>query len=721
LQPFKRQHARREKQLTEEQSESIHPAHLLELNRIGFKLVPLDQDGEPKILWTPIFESPNYWSPESLARDAPKFKSVATVFGKTHIKDEKGPLFLYSLDIDSDGVYNILFRLENSNSKQEYSLIPLMQKSTFVVKTRKPNGFHIYWLSHKQHKSILTKDCKAGYEFEIKGGKNSGHSTLPPSRHRNDPTFFYKNFGQNKLVILDEFYDGLLEALTDCLKPNNHNDRKKEKKSSEVQQEDLSDMDIQTIAECIRPYYKKGRRNPIVLGLSGLLHKCGISKDSAIAVIEEAAKNDSSIDRHKAISTVEETFKKSGNMVAGKKYLFDALVAACADSSVATGILDRIFSIIGRGKGNHIQWLTRTIMNEYTFKTTTDNEDIYCYDHEKGIYVKGQTWRIKELCQSMFPQITTRDLNEVINQIKRRTYVERASFDSNIDILNVENGLLNIHTLKLKEHIPDHLSTVQLPIKFNPGANCPNITKFFHQVLRQKDILTAMQLFGYCLYKTSKYEKAVMCVGKGDNGKSTFLKLFEHFLGLRNISHASLQELNSDKFAIADLSGKHANICADLKAEKLLNTGVFKMLVSGDMIRAQEKHGQPFDFANYAKLIYSTNQIPESGDISYAYFKRWIILLFENIFTNDDKDTRLLEKLTTESELSGLLNLALIALCKLIKDNGFIHSDDIATVEREYNMSANTVERFLAEKCTLNHDRESFEICRDAFSAYLKY
>lgn len=99
-----------------------------------------------------------------------------------------------------------------------------------------------------------------------------------------------------------------------------------------------------------------------------------------------------------------------------------------------------------------------------------------------------------------------------------------------------------------------------------------------------------------------------MCVGKGDNGKSTFLKVFEHFLGLENKSHASLQELNSDKFAIADLHGKSANIYSDLKAEKLTNTGVFKMLVSGDSIRAQKKHGQPFDYRNYAKLIYSANQ-----------------------------------------------------------------------------------------------------------------
>lgn len=359
---------------------------------------------------------------------------------------------------------------------------------------------------------------------------------------------------------------------------------------------DLHDTEITMIAEYIRPYYKKGRRHDIVLGLSGLLHKSGISKDSAIAIIEETAKSDASSDIRKAVSTVEETFKKNANVVAGSKYLYNALIAASADPSLAKEILDRIFRIVG--KGDLIQWLTRTIMNEYNFKTTIDNEDIFCYDPEKGVYVEGQTWRIKEMCQSMHPQITTHALNEVINQIKRRTYVERANFDSNIDILNVQNGFLNIYTLEKKEHNPAILSTVQLPLKFDPDAKCPNILKFLGQILKPKDVFTAMQLFGYCFYRTSKYEKAVMCVGKGDNGKSTFLKLFEHFLGLRKISHASLQEINSDKYAIADLYGKHANICADLKSEKLLNTGVFKMLVSGDMIRAQRKHGQPFDFAN---------------------------------------------------------------------------------------------------------------------------
>jgi hypothetical protein len=98
-------------------------------------------------------------------------------------------------------VYRILFRLENSNGWPEYSFIALIQKQSFVVKTKKPNGFHIYWLSHKQHESILTRDCKAGCEFEIKSGKDSGHCTLPPSIHREDANFHYKNYGQQKLFV----------------------------------------------------------------------------------------------------------------------------------------------------------------------------------------------------------------------------------------------------------------------------------------------------------------------------------------------------------------------------------------------------------------------------------------------------------------------------------------------------------------------------------------
>ena len=202
--------------------------------------------------------------------------------------------------------------------------------------------------------------------------------------------------------------------------------------------------------------------------------------------------------------------------------------------------------------------------------------------------------------------------------------------------------------------------------------------------------------------------------------KVHYIRLFEQFLGDQNVSHASIQELNNDRFAIADLHGKLANICADLKVEKLTNTGNFKMLVSGDTIRAQKKHGQPFYFRNIAKLIFSANEIPESNDQTYAYFKRWIIILFDRVFQGDDKDTNLIEKLTIEEELSGLLNLALIALKQLMKDNGFIHVGNVQSIQKEYNQNASAIEEFLNSQCHIDlADRDRYTICRDLYLSYV--
>jgi phage/plasmid-associated DNA primase len=68
-------------------------------------------------------------------------------------------------------------------------------------------------------------------------------------------------------------------------------------------------------------------------------------------------------------------------------------------------------------------------------------------------------------------------------------------------------------------------------------------------VLLPQDVFTAMQVIGYCLYKTAEYEKVTMLAGSGSNGKSVFLKIIEALVGSENTSHVSLQDLEKDRFA----------------------------------------------------------------------------------------------------------------------------------------------------------------------------
>ncbi|HJT47205.1 MAG TPA: phage/plasmid primase, P4 family [Nitrososphaeraceae archaeon] len=362
--------------------------------------------------------------------------------------------------------------------------------------------------------------------------------------------------------------------------------------------------------------------------------------------------------------------------------------------------------------------ITNELMENHTFKTIVDEEKILYYDSNKGLYVPTGEWIIKRQSEETCPKISSHEVQEVINHIKRRTGVERSKFDSNPSILNLQNGLLNIETGEFIEHSSDYLSVAQLPVTFDPKAKCPKILKFLGQVLSPQDVFTAMQVIGYCLYKSNKYEKAIMLCGPGSNGKGVFIKLIEALVGLDNTSHVPLQDLEKDKFAPADLYGKLVNTFADLKAEKLSTTGMFKTLVSGDTIRAQRKYGHPFSFRNYAKLFFSANKIPESDDKSYAYYKRWLILTFDMVFEGDTKDTRLIDKLTTKEELSGLLNLAIIALWQLHKHRGF-RDISVERIRHAYEENANTVKAFLDAKCVIDlTESEYYTLSTNVYNEY---
>ena len=195
---------------------------LIEYYRAGFKPIPLSKDAKtPNVrgLLTPdeeaksreesadgqihevsfIYNHPEFWTEERIKKEYWRFDNVATTLGKTLLTDDQGkPLYLNALDIDSEQVFTILGRLSGPDGKDVY-FIDEMCKNTFVSKTKKRFGRHIFWLSHEQHKPIGTRHCKHGTEFEIKTDNSLGLITLPPSRHRDDSNIRYHSIGQTQI------------------------------------------------------------------------------------------------------------------------------------------------------------------------------------------------------------------------------------------------------------------------------------------------------------------------------------------------------------------------------------------------------------------------------------------------------------------------------------------------------------------------------------------
>jgi putative DNA primase/helicase len=350
--------------------------------------------------------------------------------------------------------------------------------------------------------------------------------------------------------------------------------------------------------------------------------------------------------------------------------------------------------------------LVDTISKLYPiFKAMRDNEELVYY--KDGVYHTGGETYLKDIAVEIYGNsISNHVYREVLFQIQARNYIERTEFDKDPNILNLKNGLLNIKTGEFTAHTDKYYSLVQLPIKYDPDADCPNIDKFFNEVLPcNQDVQLAYEIFGYCLYKSYPIHKAVMLIGEGSNGKSTFLELLRQFLGSNNCASVPLQTLEYDKFAKASLYKKMANIFADLKSQSMSDTGTFKTLTGGDTITAENKFKNPFQFMNYAKLLFSANAPPSSNDDSLAFWRRWIILRFERTFTaGKDADPNIIEKLLPE--IPGLLNKAIVALRRVLSTHTFSYNASIEEVTQTYKRASNSVNAFIAECCYFDYNAE---------------
>ena len=297
-------------------------------------------------------------------------------------------------------------------------------------------------------------------------------------------------------------------------------------------------------------------------------------------------------------------------------------------------------------------------------------------------------------------RITTNYINEVMAYIHSYRFQKRKDIDKEqYGFINLRNGVFNLKTWELEEHTPEKHFIRQIPVNYDADAECPVIDGFLDSVVLQEDKRVLYEWAGYSLIPDTKMQKAVMLHGTGSNGKSVFLNLLTSFVGSENISKESMQKLENDKFSVANLYGKLLNTFPDLPDTPLYKNDTFNTLTGDDKeISGEKKFRDSFQFDNTARLIFSANKLPYAKSDNFAYYRRWIIINFPYTFEGGKEDKHLLSKLTTESELSGFLNMALEGLAVILKSDKFSYNKSTEDVEKLYKLSSDPVAVF-ADTC----------------------
>ncbi len=361
--------------------------------------------------------------------------------------------------------------------------------------------------------------------------------------------------------------------------------------------------------------------------------------------------------------------------------------------------------------------IAQYLMKKYHIKTIGEKtRDLYVY--KDGVYVIGSNFIRGEIQEILQELGTVYHKKNIVEIIKDSTATDRSDFNMDKNLINLQNGIFDIKTRKLLPHNHENLFFTKIPVRYDPAATCPAIEKFLNEILTEDQVKIILQWFGYCLYRSYFIKKAIIFVGERDTGKSTLIKLLERFVGKVNTSGISLQKIVSDKFSSSQLYTKHINIYDDLSFKDINDNGAFKIATGGGIITGERKFGEQFQFENHAKLTFACNKIPDVKDTNDdAYFSRWIVIPFLAEIEHVDKF--LTEKITTQQELSGLLNLALTGLDQIVQKQEFDYSKSSEEIKKEMLLSGSMIAKFVND--CLKQEAGSWVSKDDMYRACAEY
>jgi len=344
----------------------------------------------------------------------------------------------------------------------------------------------------------------------------------------------------------------------------------------------------------------------------------------------------------------------------------------------------------------------------------------YEYLPEKGLWAALKRDYVEEYVVNMLNGGATPGKLKSVRELVEKLDLMPSDKDFNewLNLINLRNGMCDISNKVLLPHHPDLYSSNQLNVNYNPDAKAPRWFSFMEEIFDGDSAVTALiqEFMGYSLVADTRFEKALILVGEGANGKSTMIKVWEELIGHENIASVTLTNLK-DQFHRASLHGKLLNIAAELSATTVEQSDYFKRIVSGDTIDAAHKFKDVFHFKPYARLVYAMNEMPRVKDNSHGFYRRLLVVPFTKRFEGKAADRTLSKKLLTE--LDGIFQWALEGLYRLYSNDGFTEPRSVKEMLKQYQFQNNPVQAFVDEWCVL--DPEGVTTKKELYWSYRDY
>lgn len=214
---------------------------------------------------------------------------------------------------------------------------------------------------------------------------------------------------------------------------------------------------------------------------------------------------------------------------------------------------------------------------------------------------------------------------------------------------------------------------------------------YLDHALPDQQLQSVLQEYsGYTLLNDVRYQKALALVGEGGTGKSVYLELIQSIH--QNVGSIPLNKLNG--FGAEPLL--YCSLITTPEGTVQMDEEDWRSAVSGDLMQIECKYGGVFSHRPIAKWVMSFNTFPHIRDKTNAVFRRMIIIPFDNVVSDEDKNANLAKEIIAE-ELDIFVDWCIAGLLRLLKRDGFEKIEKIEDIKHKFRDEGDSVRLFIRE------------------------
>lgn len=287
--------------------------------------------------------------------------------------------------------------------------------------------------------------------------------------------------------------------------------------------------------------------------------------------------------------------------------------------------------------------------------------------------------------------------------------IELNAFDNDINLLNVQNGTIDLTTGKLHPHRKDDMISKMAPTMFVEDAQCPMLDKFLATSVPDADVRSFLpRAVGYTLTGSTEEEALFMVHGPTAAGKSTLMEGLISTLGPYGVTldFSVLLKAKSDPDGrganpeISKLPGIRLAMSIEVDEGRTLAEGLVKSMTGGDTISARglyEKRNT--EFIPQFKLWLVANDAPNMKSTDDALWRRIVVIPFNHTIPVEDRDPAVKRTLRNTDEGRSALLWWAVKGCLEYKRIGLQVPESISTATSDMRIEMDPLHDFFVDWC----------------------